>query len=123
MLGLIIILGLILVVFYIVGAYGIEMFSSMSQDTSMPMELLVFVSKSCPHCVNYNTNVHDGIVALSKSKGVKVTRIFPDDDPEKLFDKYEVMFVPTGILLKGGKVYKNLGSNLDPEIIKNAIEM
>lgn len=120
MFGFILGLILILVILYLLGLFKIELFSSLSN--SEPKELLVFVSKTCPHCVSYNANLHDGVVALAKSNGVEVKRIFSDNDSEGLFDKYNVMYVPTGILLKGGKVYKNLGSNLDPETIKQSIQ-
>ena len=112
------VLVIILIVIYISHKAFFESFES---STLEPMELLVFVSKSCGHCVNYNNNLHDGIVALAKSKGVNVKRIFSDNDPDGMFDKFKVMYVPTVILMKGGKVYKNLGTNINPNSIKEAI--
>lgn len=100
--------------------YISEQFSN-TNPLDSKTELLVFVSKTCPHCVNYNENLHDGIVALAKSKGVEVKRIFADNDPNKLFDKYNVVYVPTGIILKDGKIKINLGSNINPEVVKEAI--
>jgi hypothetical protein len=90
-------------------------------DKSKSTELIIFVSESCTHCVHYNKYYHDGIVTLGKSKGINVHRVFSHNDPNNLFDKYNVMYVPTGLLIKDGKVVKNLGNNLNPESVKNMI--
>ena len=114
----IIILVVILVILYIHHKAYFEPFESSSSE---PLTLLVFVSKSCGHCVNYNSNYHDGIVKLAKQKGVEVKRIFSDEDPDNMFDQFKVMYVPTGIVMKGNQVYKNLGSNVNPQSIQSAL--
>jgi len=112
----VLVLILILIVIYILDRVYLEPFES-----NEPMELLVFVSNSCGHCVNYNNNFHDGVMALAKSQGVSVKRIFADKDPDNLFKKFNIMYVPSAILMKGNKIYKNLGNNVNPQSIKEAI--
>ena len=90
-------------------------------NTNDPTTLLIFVSKSCVACKNYNKNYHDTIVELAKKKGVQVKRIFSDEDPEHLFDKFKVMYVPTCFVMKGDKILKNLGSNVNPQSIQSAL--
>ena len=131
----IIILIVILVILYIHHKAYFESFTSSqslnptqlpnltqsSSGSSEPMSLLVFVSKSCGHCVSYNKNHHDAVVELGKQKGVQVKRIFSDEDPENLFDKFKVMYVPTCFIMKGDKIHKNLGSNVNPQSIQSAL--
>lgn len=87
-----------------------------------PTSILVFVSKSCGHCVNYNTKHHEKLVELAKNKGINVKRIFSDEDPENLFSKYNIMYVPAVYIMEGDKIHKNLGSNVNPENIMSEIE-
>jgi hypothetical protein len=115
----IIILVVILVILYIHHKAYLEPF--VSSQSNEPISLLVFVSKSCGHCVNYNKNHHDSVVELAKQKGVQVKRIFSDEDPENLFDKFKVMYVPTCFIMKGDKIHKNLGSNVNPQTIQSAL--
>ena len=91
-------------------------------NTSEPLSLLIFVSKSCKHCVNYNKYHHDDVVQLAKQKGIEVKRIYADEDPDNLFEKFKVLYVPTCIIMKGDKIYKNLGSNVNIQSIKTALE-
>jgi hypothetical protein len=38
-----------------------------------------------------------------------------------LFDKFKVMYVPTCFVMKGDKIHKNLGSNVNPQSIQAAL--
>jgi thiol-disulfide isomerase/thioredoxin len=99
-------------------------FSEPFLNTNEPIKLYVFVSEHCPHCHTYIDNHHNDVSALMKSKGFDVQKVQSDGSEEstKLFDKYDVQFVPTGILVKGNKVYKRLNSNITPQSVKQAIE-
>jgi len=117
----VIILVVILVLIYI----GHKAFFNESfENTNEPMKLYVFVSEHCSHCHTYLNNNHNDVSALMKSKGLEVQKVLSDGTKEstELFDKYNVQFVPTGILVKGNKIYKNLGSNITPQSIKLALE-
>ena len=133
---LIIVLIVILVILYFYNKIYFESFDNQTgtqktpdtinktnpTSSTEPLSILVFVSKSCGHCVNYNNNYHDSIVDIAKQKGISVKRIFSDNDPEHLFDKFNVMYVPTGFIMKGDQIYKNLGSNISPQSVKSALE-
>ncbi len=116
----IIILIVILVILYVHHKAYLESFMN-SHTTNEPTTLLIFVSKSCGHCINYNQKYHDSVVELAQKKGVNVKRIFSDEDPENLFDKFKVMYVPTCFVMKGDKIHKNLGSNVNPQSIHSAL--
>lgn len=116
----IIILIVILVILYVHHKVYLEPFVN-SPNKNEPTTILIFVSKSCGHCVNYNQKYHDEVVNLAQQKDVHVKRIFSDEDPENLFDKFKVMYVPTCLIMKGDKIHKNLGSNVNPQSIQSAL--
>ena len=117
----VIILLVILVLIYI-GQKAF--FNEPFENTNEPMKLYVFVSDHCPHCHTYLDNHHNDVCALMKSKGFDVQKVQSDGSEESsnLFTKYNVQFVPTGLLVKGDKLYKNLGSNISPQSVKYALE-
>lgn len=118
----IIILIVILVILYIHHKAYLETFVNLTNlSKSEPLTLLVFVSKSCKHCSDYNNNYHDAIVDLATKKGVVVKRIFSDEDPDNLFEKFKIKYVPTGIVMKKNQIYKNLGSNVNPQSVQSAL--
>ena len=118
----IIVLVVILVIFYIHHKAYLEPFiSSQSNESNKPTSLLIFVSKSCKHCVDYNEKYHDSVVKLAKKKDINVKRIFSDEDPENLFEKFKVTYVPACFVMKGNEIYKNLGSNVNPQSIQSAL--
>ena len=88
------------------------------------LKLYIFVSKHCPHCHTYLDNQHENVSALAKSKGVQIEKVESDDSAKSndLFGKFEVQFIPTAIIVKGDKVFKNLGSNITPQSVKTALE-
>ena len=117
MIFLLIILIVLLIILQFIPKNCFELFSTTSNKT-----LLIFVSKSCGHCVNYNQKYHDSVIELANKKGVNLKRIYSDDDPENLFEKMNIMYVPTCIIMEGGKIQKNLGSNVNPQSIEKALE-
>ena len=65
-------------------------------------EVIVFLSKSCPHCVTYDKEKFPRLKGkLNKiaEGNVSVKKIYPDNDPEKLFEKYDIMFVPSAVVI------------------------
>lgn len=88
------------------------------------LKLYVFVSGHCPHCHTYINNHHNNVINICKSKGIEVEKVQSDGSAKSndLFNKYDVQFIPAGILVKGNKLYKKLGSDLSPQAVKNAIE-
>lgn len=118
--SLIIVIVLILILVYIWNrVYCQETFAN-TQGTT---ELLVFISDTCSHCQNYLDNNNKDVVAFMQSKRLTVQTIKSDGSKvsNDLFNKYNVQFVPTGILIKNGKPI-NLGSNINVQSVKNALE-
>lgn len=93
-------------------------------NSDEPLKLFVFVSGHCPHCHTYLNNHHNNVMDMCKSKGIDVEKVQSDGSAKSndLFTKYDVQFIPAGILVKGNKLYKKLGSDLSPQAVKNAIE-
>lgn len=116
---LISIIVLILISYWIWKKFS-EPFSNFNVSTK-PDELIIFVSEKCPHCVSYNKYHHDNVVDWANKSGIRVNRIYSNNDPEHMFEKYDIQYVPNGIFIKDGKVLKNLGSRLDLDTIKNTI--
>lgn len=117
----IIVLVVILVIMFIHHRMYWEGFTSQSSSSvSIPTTVLVFVSKSCGHCVNYNANVHDKVQQYANSKGIKLERIFADDDKSNLFEKYNIQYVPACVVIKGDKT-KQVSGSITPESISSTI--
>ena len=87
-------------------------------------KLYIFVSSHCSHCHTYLNNQHDNVCALAKSKGIEVEKVQSDDSAKSndLFAKYNIQFIPSAIIVKNGKIYKHLGSNITPQSVKAALE-
>jgi hypothetical protein len=118
----IIILVVILVLIYLGHKAFYESFDNSNDNKSLKM--YVFVSDHCPHCHTYLDKHHNDVSEILKSKGLDIKRVNSDGSKESndLFNKFDVQFVPVGIIVKGDKVYKNLGSNITPESVKYALE-
>ena len=67
-------------------------------------DLLIFVSKNCPHCINYLKNSHDKLTNLLHND-CNIKLIFDDQDNNDLFSKYKIDFVPKAIILAENKEY------------------
>jgi thiol-disulfide isomerase/thioredoxin len=117
----VIVLIFILVLIYIGNK---AFFSESFENTNEPMKLYIFVSSHCPHCHTYLNNHHKDVCALVKSMGINVQKVQSDGtkDTSDLFNKYGVQYVPAAVIVKGNKVYKNLGSNITPQSVKYALE-
>lgn len=71
------------------------------------IKILIFVSTSCPHCVDYESNRHQAVLDEYKNKpNVEVSLIVAGQDPENLFKTYNVMYVPACIIIKGDTTEK-----------------
>ena len=116
--NLLIILIILLIILYVQSSYFKEKFNSKNSNTDI--NILVFVSKTCGHCVNYNNNVHDKLETLAKAKGWNLKRIYSDEDPENLFSKYNVIYVPTCFIIKNDNV-KQVSGSITLENIENTI--
>jgi len=95
----IILLIVVLVLIFIYNKTYLEGF-----ENTTPIKIIIFVSKSCPHCVTYNKNMHSKIEQFCNQNGISLQRIFSDEDKDGLFEKYNIEYVPAAILIKNDQV-------------------
>ena len=75
-------------------------------------QVIVFLSKNCPHCVHYDKDKFKRLKGKLNKLGkgnVNVIKIYADKDPKALFNKYEVQYVPAAVVLHNGKNSKLSG--------------
>ena len=87
-----------------------ERFSNIDNN----VELLVFLTKTCPHCVKYD-NIHMNLEKQLKNR-CRIRKIYADNDKDNLFDKYDIQYVPKGLLLSKER-YIPIEGALDNETI------
>ena len=62
-------------------------------------ELKIFLSKNCPHCINYLNTVHTNLMELLKNEfNFKLIFTDSDNDTDNLFNRYQVQYVPKAIV-------------------------
>ena len=110
----IILLIIVLVLVYIYDKTYLEGF--VSNNTN---KLIIFVSKSCPHCITYNNNVHPQIVKFCSENRIELERIFSDEDKENQFDMNNIQYVPAAMFFRNNKSIKV--NQITVEGIKNLI--
>jgi len=79
------------------------------------VELLVFLTKTCPHCIIYDNKIHNNLENELKNR-CKIRKIYIDNDRDKLFEKYDIQYVPKGLLLSNER-YVPIEGALDNETI------
>ena len=112
----IIVLVVILVIIFIFHKTYFEEF----KNNTSPVTILVFVSKSCGHCVNYNKQMHNEVADFANSNKFEYKRIFADDDKDNLFDKHNIQYVPASVILKGDEI-KKIDGSINTSSIQSAI--
>ena len=112
----IIVLVVILVIIFIFHKTYFEEF----KNNTSPATILVFVSKSCGHCVNYNKKMHNEVEDFANKNKNEYKRIFADDDKDNLFNKYGIQYVPACVILKGD-IIKKIDGTIDTSSIKSTI--
>lgn len=118
---------LVLIIILVLIFLGHKTFFSESfvNNNTDSLKLYVFTSPDCPHCHTYLTTHHNDIMALCESKGIGIDHIVSDNSTKsnELFAKYNVQFIPSGIIIKGDNVYKNLGSDITPQSVKTELNL
>ncbi len=96
------------------------------KNSSVPAkkaQLIVFLSKTCPHCVQYDKEKFTrlkGKLNKMANGNVSVKKIYADKDPKGLFNKYEVQYVPAAVVLTNNKTGK-LNGEISPANSLNTI--
>lgn len=108
----VIILVFVLIVFYVCHIKYSESFKVESENDSNKM-ILIFLSNSCHHCKNYIKHEHDKVVELCKKKNMELKLIYPDQDPDNLFEKFNIEYVPKCYIMKDDKIFKSVNTSIN----------
>lgn len=86
-------------------------------------QVIVFFGRHCPHCVHYDRDKFKRLKGKLNKLGngnVTVLKIYSDKDPKGLFNKYDIQFVPAGLVISNGKVSK-ISGEISPSNVLNTI--
>lgn len=117
----IIILIFVLIIFYFCRCKYSESFKIEQLDDS-DKTILIFVSNSCHHCIAYIKEHHDKVVELCKERKITLKLIYPDQDPDNLFEKFNIEYVPRCYIMKDNKILKNVNTAINAYNLKNTLE-
>jgi thiol-disulfide isomerase/thioredoxin len=122
---IIIIAVILLVISYYIGFS--EKFSgsvqSSNNPTNKPAEVLVFLSKSCPHCITFRSDTLPTLSAEMKQTPHGLNIVVSDEDKDNLFSKYSIKYVPACVIVKDGKEMTLNGQIIYDNIMKNIKSM
>ena len=96
-----------------------EAFHDEQSEKTIPVpvkkaQVIVFLSKHCPHCVHYDKDNFARLKGKLDKLGngnIIVKKVYADKDPHGLFNKYDVQYVPAAVA-----VHNNRSSKISGEI-------
>ena len=94
---------------------------SVIPEQSNEFEVLLFFSKTCPHCVTYLKDKLPDLKNKFANTSYRLTIVMSDEDEYELFDKYKVQYVPACVVTNGTR-YKQLEGEITFDNIKNIID-
>ena len=113
----IIVAFLFIIVLYNVIAYcKIDTFQQQTNN----IIVYVFLSKTCPHCTDYVKYTHQELSNSLTSNNVTLIELYGDNDPQQLFKKFNVQYVPTCVVSVNGKT-KTLDGQINSKNVQNLI--
>lgn len=77
-------------------------------------QVIVFLSKNCPHCIHYDKDNYIRLKGKLNKLGkgnIDVKKIYADKDPNGLFNKYDIQYVPAAVV-----VHNNQSGKINGEI-------
>jgi thiol-disulfide isomerase/thioredoxin len=75
-----------------------ESFTNILGNKDNNIELVVFLTRTCPHCVRYDKEIHMNLEKQLQNR-CRIRRVYADNDKDNLFNKYDIQYVPKGLLL------------------------
>jgi len=113
-----IIIAVVIVVILLIALYFMTRKENFETDNT---EVLLFLSKTCPHCVTFKNNELHPLGHKLKEDGIKHRVMMADEDKEGLFDKHNIMYVPACVIIKDNKP-KKLDGRITHEKIMETIK-
>jgi thiol-disulfide isomerase/thioredoxin len=95
----------------------IEKFGNNQDD----VKILVFVSDTCPHCVSYKAKKNEQVKHDVEENGYKYDLINSSPETRDLFNKYDVQFIPTCVVVKNDK-HVRLQGDINIDNIKDTLK-
>jgi len=95
--------------------------TSSSNSTDKSHKVYVFLSKTCPHCHTYRNETHPTLSKKMKDTPHDLDIISSDNDPNNLFSKYSIRYVPACVIIKDDK-HNTLSGHITYENIMNTIK-
>jgi len=121
---------IIIAVILLVASYYIgfsEKFSGSVENSknsnSKFAQVLVFLSKSCPHCVTFKDESLPSLSSEMKQTPHGLNVVVSDEDKDKLFSKYSINYVPACVIIKDDKAVTLNGQIKYDNIIKTINSM
>jgi thiol-disulfide isomerase/thioredoxin len=105
-------LTIILIVVLLIIVYNYFFNPQSDNFTTNNKTVYIFISKTCPHCVSYMSGVHDELSNYLKKKNINLNLVYSDNDPNNLFSKYNVEYVPTCIVVGDNEKVQKLNGEI-----------
>ena len=96
---IIIILVIVLISFY----YFRQQEKFTSSNDSPGQKVMIFLSKSCPHCVTFKDNELDNLTKKIGMTPHTLDVIVASEDNRDIFNKYDIQYVPACLVVKDNK--------------------
>ena len=90
------------------------------QQVTNNIIVYVFLSRTCPHCTDYVQYMHQQLSDSLTSNNITLIELYGDTDPQQLFKKFNVMYVPTCVVSVNG-VTQQLEGAITPENVQTLI--
>ena len=113
-----IIIAVVIVVILLIALYFMTRKENFETDNT---EVLLFLSKTCPHCVTFKNNQLPSLGPKLNEDGIKHRVMMADEDKEGFFDKHNIMYVPACVIIKNNKP-KKLDGRITHEKIMETIK-
>ena len=113
---------IILVIVFISCFYFKKNENFISSDDSEVHKVMIFLSKSCPHCVTFKNNELDNLTNKIGKTPHSLEVVVAGENNRDIFNKYDIQYVPACLVLKDNK-HKIVNGQITYDNIMKTINM
>ena len=113
---------IILVIVFISCFYFRQEEKFTSSDTSVGHKVMIFLSKSCPHCVTFKNNELDNLTKKIATTPHTIDVVVAGENNRDIFNKYDIQYVPACLVLKDNN-HKIVNGQITYDNIMKTINM